>query len=353
MSPPTTTRQWILANKPTDLPVFSGPNATFKLETKDLPPLKDGQVLIQAIHLSNDPAQRGWIDKHVDPARLYVPPVQVGDIMRASAVCKVVASKAPKLKEGDLIQGFTGWAEFAVVDADTLNPIPGTDKISPTHALGALGLTGLTAWYGMVHVVGTKKEDAVVISGAAGATGQIAVQIAKNVIGCRKVIGIAGGTDKCKFVESIGADVCLDYKSGSFQDDVSKAVKEAGGAEVYFDNVGGQILDQMLSLLNRHGRVAACGAISDYNSSEKNAIRNYFEVISNRLEIKGFIIFDMYTRGLADEGLKALTDAAISGKIKLGEKSETIVKVPFEKVPETWMMLFEGGNWGKLVTTLE
>ena len=204
------TRQWVLAKKPTDEVQLDGPDQTFKLVEKELPDPKDDQVLVKLTHLSNDPAQRGWIDPFIDPTRLYVPPVKEGDPMRARGLAEVIESKSSSYKQGDTVIAGTNWSEYAVLAAKDLQPakdLPG--GMSKTHYLGALGLTGLTAYFGLKEVVGTNANDTVVVSGAAGATGMMAVQIAKNIIGCKKVVGIAGTDDKCKWVESIGADLCL------------------------------------------------------------------------------------------------------------------------------------------------
>ena len=220
---------------------------------------------------------------------------------------------------------------------------------SPDY-LGALGLTGLTAYYGTKIIARAGKEDTVVVSGAAGATGSMVVQIAKKMLGCKKVVGIAGSDDKCKWVESLGADLCLNYKKSSFKQDLIKATH--GYVEVYFDNVGGDILDLMLTRMKKGGRVAACGAITDYNRSEKSGLKNWFEVISNRIEIKGFIVLDFLAEGKGPEAVKEMVTAAKEGKIKVGEENETVVDTSFEAIPKTWMSLFEGANTGKLVTKL-
>ena len=176
------------------------------------------------------------------------------------------------------------------------------------------------------------------------------VQIAKNLLGCGKVVGIAGNDDKCKWVESLGADVCLNYKKPSFKEDLIKATD--GYVEVYFDNVGGEMLDLVLTRMKKHGRVAACGAITDYNKSEKSGLKNWFEIISNRIEIKGFIIMDFLAQGKGPEVVKELVTAVKEGKIKVGEENETVIDTKFEDIPKTWMLLFEGMNTGKLVTKL-
>lgn len=353
MSVPTKTRQWVLANHPTGLPSYGKDDSTFKLEETDLPSLKDGEILIKTLYLSNDPAQRGWISppSQIDPKRLYVPPVQPGEAMRARGLGKVIASKNDDFEEGDTVQGNCNWREYAVLDAK--DPKQGVRKLADlpgglniTHYLGALGMTGLTAYYGLVEVVGAKKGEKVVVSGAAGATGSMVVQIAKHIVGASTVIGIAGSDDKCKWVESLGADKCLNYKHKDFQ----KELKEAcgGDVDVYFDNVGGEILDYMLENMKQEGRISACGAITGYNGEAPLPMKNYFNVVSMRLMVKGFIVIDYLHK--AQEAIGKLVGALKEGKIKVGDENETVVDTKFEDVPGTWLKLFEGGNQGKLVT---
>ncbi|KAI4093579.1 MAG: hypothetical protein LQ344_002806 [Seirophora lacunosa] len=348
MSLPTKTRQWILTNKPTDLPVLSGPSSTFTLQTHPLPSLKSNQVLLKTLYLSNDPAQRGWIGANVDPNRLYAPPVPVGVPMRARAVCEILQSTADGFTAGEKVLASCGWTEYSVIDAGALQKAQSIEGVGITQYLGALGLPGLTALYGITEIARAGQGDSVVVSGAAGATGSMVVQIAKNVLGCRRVVGIAGGAEKCRWVESLGADTCLDYKAAGFKDDLIQATD--GYVDVYFDNVGGEMLDLMLTRMKRHGRIAACGAVAEYNRSDKHGIKNWFEVISNRIEIKGFIVFDFLHK--LEEATAELVKATKEGKIKIDASNETVVETGFEGVVETWMMLFEGGNKGKLVTKL-
>lgn len=352
MSTPKSTRQWLLANKPTDMPVLSGPSTTFKLVTTDLPPLQDDQVLLKTLYLSNDPAQRGWISKYADPARLYVPPVAEGACMTARAIAEVIESKSSKLPKGALVLASTGWAEYAILNAKSCTPIQELPGVGLTHFLGALGMTGLTAYYGLKEIARAGPDDTVVVSGAAGAVGSMAVQIAKKMVGCKKVIGIAGTDEKRKWVESLGADICLNYKSPNFKKDLKQATE--GFVQVYFDNVGGETLDLMLGRMAREGRIAACGAISNYNTSRPTGLKNFSEVISMRLEIKGFIVLDFLTQpnNKASDATQDLIAAVKQGKITIGDENETVVSTAFEDIPQTWMKLFEGTNTGKLITKL-
>ncbi|KAK4560699.1 quinone oxidoreductase [Recurvomyces mirabilis] len=344
-------RQWILANKPTALPTLTGDNPTFKLTETDLPDPKEGEVLVKPTYISNDPAQRGWISPEAHPDRLYVAPAKTGEPMPARALAEVVESKAEGYKQGDWVFASAGWTEFAVLPAKALQPVPELEGgLSKTLYLGALGGTGLTAYFGMLDVGQVTKDDIVVISGAAGATGSMCVQIAKKLVGCKKVIGIAGSADKCRWVEGLGADLCLNYKSESFAEDLKKATSGPDGfANVYYDNVGGEILDLMFTRMARHGRVVACGAIANYNSMSDRAtgLKNWFEVIQMRLQIRGFIVIDYLHR--ANEAREAFQKMLKEGKLQI-EGGEHVVKGDFEEIPKTWLKLFEGGNQGKLVT---
>ncbi|KAK5117621.1 hypothetical protein LTR62_005044 [Meristemomyces frigidus] len=344
-------RQWILANKPTDLPRISGDQPTFKLTETDLPDPKDDEVLVKPVYISNDPAQRGWISPEAHPDRLYVAPAKEGEPMPARALAEVVETKSGSFKKGDWVFSQCGWTEYAVVPAKSLQPVPELEGgLSKTLYLGALGGTGLTAYFGLMDVGKITKDDIIVISGAAGATGSMCVQIAKKLVGCKKVIGIAGTDEKCKWVESLGADQCLNYKSSSFKEDLAAATPGPEGfANVYFDNVGGEILDFMFTRMARHGRIVACGAIANYNTMSDRAtgLKNWFEVIQMRIQIRGFIVIDFLPR--ANEAREAFKKMLQEGKLKV-EGGEHVVKGSFEDVPKTWLKLFEGGNQGKLVT---
>jgi len=274
--------------------------------------------------------------------------------MDARGLVEVVESKSSSFQKGDIVLANTGWSEYAVVPAKELQPAPDLPGgMGKTHYLGALGFTGLTAYFGLTEVVNTTKDDIVVVSGAAGATGMMAVQIAKNILGCKKVIGMAGTDEKCKWVESIGADLCLNYKSDSFKQDLEKALPGPDGfANVYFDNVGGEITDLMLTRMQKFGRVACCGAISNYNNSASNltGIKNWFEIIIMRLKCQGFIVLDYPEK--FGEAREIFTNAIKDGKLKIDE-GEHVVSGGFEDIPKTWMKLFSGANTGKLVTAVQ
>ncbi|KAK9234219.1 hypothetical protein V1525DRAFT_350585, partial [Lipomyces kononenkoae] len=349
---PTTTRHWILSQKSVGRPVISGPNSIFQLTTKAIPPLQSSEVLLKVIYLSNDPAQRLWIHANIAPARLYTTPVEVGETMRSySSIAEVVESKSERLQVGDLVSCGTGWCEYAVVPATECMALPKIPNVSPTHFSGVFGVAGVTAYYGLVDMVHAGPDDAVVISGAAGAVGSAAVQIAKHLLGCKKVVGIAGTDEKCRWVKSLGADVCLNYKSEGFQEALSRATEPF--VEVFFDNVGGDVLDLMLKRLAKGGRVAACGAMADYNSADegRKGIMNWYDVIAMRISIRGLVVTDATPARWA-EITNALIQGYKEGKVKVTQEGQTIVEASFEDVPKTWMRLFDGQSMGKLLTKL-
>ncbi|PSK56692.1 2-alkenal reductase (NADP(+)-dependent) [Elsinoe australis] len=346
MSLPTQTKQFLLAAHPK---AEVNPSEQFKLVTNPIPDLKDNQVLLKVRYLSNDPAQRGWISYHPAPERLYVPPVQIGEVMRAGAICTVLKSTSSKFKEGDSVVATAGWTEYAVLPADQCTPLKQVEGLSETHYLGALGLTGMTAFYGLSVVRASKDDDLIVVSGAAGATGSLVVQIAKHLIGVKKVVGLAGNDSKCRWVESIGADKCINYKDKDWRKQLKEATQ--GNVDVYFDNVGAPILDAVMARMKTHGRIAACGAVANYNAGEgAEPVRNWFEVISSRLEIRGFIVFD----GAANFGeyTSRLVEGWKAGKVQISDEGETVIPTSFESIPQTWLKLFAGANQGKLVTKL-
>lgn len=267
--------------------------------------------------------------------------------MRSIGIGKVIASKSSKFPVGTLVRGYINWIEYIIADENTFAPVRQIPGLNETHFLGALGGPGITAYYGLEQVR-TSANDAVVVSGAAGATGSMVVQIAKHILGCRKVIGIAGSDNKCRWVESLGADTCINYKSPTFKEDLVQATE--GFIDVYFDNVGGEILDLMLTRVKQFGRIAACGAISNYNTDKPVGIKNWFEIIGGRIEIKGFIVTDAAPK--FPEYTKILVQAYQEKKITIGDENETIIDTKFEDIPKTWAHLFSGGNTGKLVTRI-
>ncbi|KAK4686490.1 hypothetical protein P7C73_g3628, partial [Tremellales sp. Uapishka_1] len=360
MSLPTEQKVWILSNPP------SGPieSDTFTLETRPLPELQPGQVLVKAEILSNDPAQRTWMQKDTDERRLYAKPIRKGDVVKSYGTALVLKSTSEKWKEGQKVFGVVGWNDYAVLpEASFQSLVTEVEGQSEGIAVGLFGLGGLTAYFGVEDICKLKKEDTIVVSGAAGSVGSVVIQIAKKVIGCKKVIGIAGGKSKCDWVKSIGADDCVDYKDKDYVKKLEALLPDY--AEVYFDNVGGEILNNMLPLVARFGKVAVCGAIANYQGDVLQ-MSNWREVIYNRLNIHGkanwvsarrvalltepgFILTDYASQ--FGKGREELLKWVKEGKID-NTDSETIVSTKIEDVPKTWQRLFEGANQGKLVTKL-
>ena len=296
-----------------------------------------GEVLLKVLYLSLDPAMRGWMNE----GKSYVPPVGIGEVMRAGGVGRVVKSNDPKFAVGDHAVGITGVQEYAVL------PAKGLTKVDPKLAklpvyLGTLGMPGMTAYFGLLEVCAMKPGDTVVVSGAAGAVGQVVGQVAK-IKGAGKVVGIAGGADKCKYVvETLGFDACIDYK----HEDVKKALKQhcPKGVDVYFDNVGGDILDAVLTQLAMHARIAICGAISQYNNTTPmKGPSNYMSLLVNRARMQGFVVFDYAAR--YKEAAMEMGGWMMQGKLK---SREDIVD-GLETFPDTLLKLFKGENVGKLV----
>jgi NADPH-dependent curcumin reductase CurA len=296
----------------------------------------NGEVLLRVLYVSLDPAMRGWMNE----SRSYIAPVGLGEVMRALGAGRVVASKDPSLSPGDFATGLAGVQDYAVVSAKELNKVDPHLAPLPRY-LGTLGGTGLTAYFGLLEVGQPKAGETVVVSAAAGATGAVVGQIAK-IQGCRSV-GIAGGSGKCNYLlEELGFDAAIDYKS----EDVRTALNRhcPDGVDVYFDNVGGEILDIVLAQLARKGRVVLCGAISQYNNpADVRGPKNYLSLLINSARMEGFIVFNYRER--YSEGIQALAAWMAQGKLKA---REDIVE-GLENFPEALLKLFRGENLGKLV----
>ncbi|MDX6665993.1 MAG: hypothetical protein QOG68_2199 [Solirubrobacteraceae bacterium] len=308
----------------------------FEFVEEDAPEPGDGQALVEIEYLSLDPAMRGWMNE----ARSYVPPVGIGEVMRAGAIGRVVESNNPDLAEGDHVSGMFGCQRYALTDGRGVTKVdPGLAEL-PTY-LGALGMPGLTAYFGLLEVGKPQEGDTVVVSGAAGAVGSLVGQIAK-IKGAR-AIGLAGGPEKCAMVvDELGFDACIDYKN----DDIPKALREhcPKGIDVYFDNVGGSILEACLARLALHARVVICGAISVYNTTEPpKGPANYLSLLVNRASMTGIIVFDWADRYA--EGARQMAAWLKEGRI---HAREDIVE-GFETFPDPLQMLFTGANNGKLV----
>jgi NADPH-dependent curcumin reductase CurA len=297
----------------------------------------DGELLVRVLYLSIDPAMRGWMNE----GKSYIRPVEIGEVMRAGAVARVISSRHPGFSEGDYVSGSFGVQEYCVSDG------LGVTKVDPALAplpvyLGTLGMSGMTAYFGLLDIGRPKPGQTVVVSGAAGAVGNVVGQVAK-ILGCR-VIGIAGGERKCRsVVEDFGFDAAIDYQT----EDVRKALREHApdGVDVYFDNVGGDILDAVLTRLARGARIVICGAISQYNNTEPvKGPSNYMSLLVNRASMTGMVVFDYADRYA--EGVTELAGWMAAGRL---HSVEDVVSGGVEAFPETLLRLFRGENLGKLV----
>ena len=329
-------KQWRLKQRPIGEPKAD----TWEYTETAVPEIADGQVLIKNEYISIDPAMRGWLND----AKSYIKPVQIGDVMRAGTVGQVIASKLDGFAAGDYVCGNEGVQSYAVSEGQGLYKIDANLAPLP-HYLGALGMSGMTGYFGLLNTGMPKAGETVVVSGAAGAVGSLVGQIAK-IKGCR-VVGIAGGGEKCQFlVDELGFDAAVDYKNGNVKKDLREACPE--GVDVFFDNVGGDILDDVLTQINRKARIVICGAISQYNNTTPvKGPANYLSLLVNRARMEGIVVFDN-----VKEYPIAMQD--IAGWIQSGElKVKNHVVTDIETFPETLMMLFNGENFGKLVLKVE
>ncbi len=325
-------KQYKLAARPIGVPKESG----WEFTSSEIPSAGDGGVVVKVHYVSLDPAMRGWMND----AKSYIPPVGLGEVMRAGTVGEVIESNNPAFAVGDYVTGYHGVQQYGVSDGKDLVKVD--PKLAPLESyLGGLGMPGLTAYFGLTDVGAVKEGDTVLVSGAAGAVGSLVGQIAK-IKGARAV-GIAGGADKCKYVvEELGFDACIDYKSDSFLQDMKAPLKS--GVDVYFDNVGGDILDLALARLNRHARVVICGAISQYNNTTPvKGPANYLNLLVQHARMEGFVVFD-YVQQYA-EGIQQLATWHSQGNLKFKEHVDTGI----ENFPSTFLKLFTGENFGKLV----
>ena len=328
-----------LAARPVGLPTEANWNHTSEPVTEPA----DGGIVIKTLALSLDPAMRGWMND----AKSYIPPVAIGEIMRAGGVGRVIASKNPAFAEGDFVSAGLGVQEYLTLEKDAMKR-NGLFKIdlragTLTQWLNVLGMPGMTGYFGLMDVGQPQNGETVVVSGAAGAVGQTVGQMAK-IRGCR-VVGIAGGQAKCDWVvKELGFDACIDYKAGP------TAVKDglkahcANGVDVYFDNVGGDILDAVLTRINRKARIIICGAISQYNAtSAVQGPKNYLSLLVNRARMEGIVVFDYADR-------YHLAVAEMAGYLKDGRMhSKEDVVQGLQNFPAALLKLFNGENFGKLV----
>jgi NADPH-dependent curcumin reductase CurA len=327
-----------LAARPKGLPQASD----WQFTQEALPQPGPGGVLVKTLALSLDPAMRGWMDE----ARSYIPPVGVGEVMRAGGVGVVVASEHPDFPVGQAVSGGPGVQEYWAVTADQVrrSGLTGIDLRLGTHTqwLNVLGMPGMTAYFGLLDVGQPQPGQTVVVSGAAGAVGQTVGQLAR-IKACR-VVGIAGGAAKCDWVvRELGFDACIDYKGGSVRDGLKAHCPQ--GVDVYFDNVGGEILDTVLTRINRKARIVICGAISQYNNTTAvQGPRNYLSLLVNRARMEGMVVFDYAAR--YPQAIAELAGYLRDGRMK---SREDVVKGGVQAFPATLTKLFTGENFGKLV----
>ncbi len=326
-----TNRQILLRERPTGAVA----DHHFELVETPAPEIGDGEALVRTLYLSIDPTIKGWIERDT-----YLPAVPVGDVVRSGGIGEVIESRSPAFQEGDLVFGTVGWQEYSVAGPGTMaTPVP--KSVDPTDALSIFGITGMTAYFGMTDIGRPQEGETVVVSGAAGATGSVAGQIAK-ILGCR-VVGIAGTEAKCAWLtDDLGFDAAIDYK----REDVAERLREScpKGVDVFFDNVGGPILDAVLAQINLRARVVVCGAISQYEDfDDVYGPKNYINLISSRARMEGFVILDYLDRFA--EGAAQLGQWLAEGRLRY---RKTVVD-GLENAPQALMRLFTGDHDGKVM----
>ena len=331
----TQTRQWLLNDHPRGRPIADN---DLKLVTKTLPAPAPGEMLLKTQTLGFDPAQKGWMENVAD----YVAPMAIGDVMRGSAILEVVESNDGHFAVGTILAGSSIWSEYVIHDGDGLNVA--AFGLPSTAMLSVLGTTGMTAWCGLFKIGRPIAGDVVLVSGAAGATGSIVGQLAA-ISGC-KTIGIAGGAEKCAWLtEQAGYDHAIDYKAGPIRDQI-KAIAPSG-VNIIFDNVGGSILNDMLSQIATRARVVICGGISRYETGTlPKGPENYFNLVFRRARMEGFIVIDWATEfpAIRQRMAKLVADGALTYRED--------IQHGFENAPKTLRRLFDGDNRGKQLLAL-
>ncbi|KAL4801258.1 hypothetical protein BDV18DRAFT_149655 [Aspergillus unguis] len=317
-------------------------SGTFRLRSVPRPDNVPADKLLVRVHyLSLDPAMRQWLSA----ARSYIAPVEIGAVMRGQSIAQVVAvgsDLGSKFQVGDWVSAYSGWQEYAVLGVKEVEKVIIPPGGRPTDAISVLGMTGLTAYFGMTDIGQPQPGDTVVVSGAAGATGMVAGQIAK-IKGAKRVIGLAGSPDKCDFlVKELGFDVAINYKAADWRKQLKAATPDY--INVFFDNVGGEILDACLGRAARNARFVICGAISQYNKAKPQGPAGYLNVISQRVTMKGFIVFDYADRYAS--ALKEMSSWLAQGKLV---RKEHIVSGGLEAAPQALVELYNGVNTGKLM----
>jgi NADPH-dependent curcumin reductase len=322
-------------------PVGNIRSSDFELVEASIPEPADGEFLVAVTHISIDPAMRGWMNA----GRSYIPPVEIGEVMRALTLGVVTRSRNKQFAEGDLVHGTFGVQEYAVSDGAGTYKITPTDEQSPAAYLGVLGMTGMTAYFGLLDVGRLQSGETVLVSGAAGAVGTTVGQIAK--IKGAKVVGVAGGSKKCSMlVDELGFDAAVDYKQGGLRDQLRQQTPDF--VDVFFDNVGGEVLNEGLTRLARGARVVICGAVSQYNKTDTVAgPSNYFGLLVARASMTGFVVFDYLER--YPEAVAEMSGWLAGGRLR---SIEDTVRGDIDTFPDTLARLFTGENTGKLVLEL-
>lgn len=328
------TTQVVLASRPTGWVDESN----FRLVTSPLPPIEEGEVLVRNHFLSLDPYMRG----RMNDAPSYAPPVAIGAVMVGATVGEVIESRSPGLRVGDRVTGMLGWQTHGIAKRADLRKVD-TSRVPISAYLGVVGMPGVTAYVGLLDIGAPKAGETVVVSAAAGAVGSVVGQLAK-LQGCRAV-GIAGGPAKCKsVVHDLGFDACVDYKSPSFDAELSTATPN--GIDVYFENVGGRVMDTVLPKLNPFARVPLCGLVSQYNETVPYGVKSLSALLWKRVKLQGFIVSDHLDR--FPEALSALAVGVAEGKLRYRET----VAVGIENAPRAFIGMLKGENLGKQVVKL-
>ena len=333
----TLNQRIVLVSRPVGAPTPEN----FRLEREALPDLAEGQVLLKTLYLSLDPYMRG----RMSDAPSYAAPVAIGEVMTGGAVSRVERSLNPKFHEGDLVVGATGWQSHSISDGRALIPVP-SGLPSPSMALGVLGMPGMTAYMGLMDIGQPKEGETLVVAAASGAVGSVVGQVAR--IKGLKVVGVAGGADKCRYVvDELGFDACIDHKRADFAEQLAQAC--GAGVDIYFENVGGKVFDAVLPLLNPKARIPVCGLIAQYNAQEAPPGPDRMPLLqrtllTKRVRMQGFIVFDDYG-DRHSEFAKAMAPWVRDGKVKFRED----VVEGLEQAPEAFIGMLEGRNFGKLV----
>lgn len=366
MSLPSVATQIVLKNHPTGFinPEFNKLDSTFAVKHASFPKeLKEGEVIVKTLYLSNDPTQRSWIRSKLEKRRHYAKPIEEGSPMRSLGLGQIVQSNSSRFKPGDIVYGIILWGDYSVLEDTSLyNSIDTSLGLPLEYYLSVLGMTSLTAFFGLTEAGNLKqylnsppgKSPIVCVSAASGATGSVVVQIAKNLLGASKVIGISGSSEKCQWVEKLGADICVNYKDPNYQDQIEKFLGDEF-IDTYFDNVGGDILSFVLTKVKKFGNVVACGSIAGYNNREALKVSNWGEITVNSLTVRGFIVTDYQEH--FPKAIGILTDAVKAGKIRTDgayhvenlHGHDLIHRL--ENIPKIWNKLFEDNKPnGKMIT---